>query len=582
MSSFYDDASLVVIPSGYKTSKVYAEKPTDGSGDLAFTRTGDTATRVNSAGLIEKVRTNLILQSQTFDNASWAKVGVGTGVAPVVTANAGAAPDGTTTADRIVFNTGAGTTSSDRSIFRQSVVLTEGSNGSFYIKSNTGSSQSIGFHNGGQIDTVTATTSWQRFNVNITSSVTFFGLENRGDNATAGTCDVLVWGAQLQNGDIATAYIPTTTAAVSVGPVANVPRLDYLGSTCGKLLLEPQRTNTFQFSEQLDNAYWDYYNTTVIANNSTAPDGNLSADKLLDTTSNSTHFIYKSFTLASDTTFSWFVKSAEYSKCSIENYSDGGKVVFDINNNLVVSSSGNFTNAKIETYAYGFKRISATHTSTVSNKSIGLGLINNSNQDTFIGTGTSGIFVWGSQRELGSYATSYIPTLAASATRGADACSKTGISSLIGQTQGTIFVEEYYDASIANNGGLDDVLVALTDGTTNNLFLILHYGVAAAGYSNVVRFFIRNSNTTQAQFDSAALPTGTYKIALAYKNNDVVGYINGVQVGSDTSATIPATSVVTLVDPVTLNAATKTVRNSQTLLFKTRLTNAELAELTTL
>jgi len=40
MSSFYDDASLVVIPSGYKTSKVYAEKPTDGSGDLTFTRLG--------------------------------------------------------------------------------------------------------------------------------------------------------------------------------------------------------------------------------------------------------------------------------------------------------------------------------------------------------------------------------------------------------------------------------------------------------------------------------------------------------------------------------------------------------------
>ena len=75
MSSFYDDASLVVIPSGYQTSKVYAEKPTDGSGDLTFTRTGDTATRVNSAGLIEKVRTNLVLQSQTFDNASWTKDG---------------------------------------------------------------------------------------------------------------------------------------------------------------------------------------------------------------------------------------------------------------------------------------------------------------------------------------------------------------------------------------------------------------------------------------------------------------------------------------------------------------------------
>jgi hypothetical protein len=59
MSSFYEDASLVMIPSGYKTSKVYSAKPTDGTGDLTFTRSNDTATRVNSAGLIEKVRTNL-------------------------------------------------------------------------------------------------------------------------------------------------------------------------------------------------------------------------------------------------------------------------------------------------------------------------------------------------------------------------------------------------------------------------------------------------------------------------------------------------------------------------------------------
>jgi hypothetical protein len=59
--SFYDDASLVVIPSGFKTSKVYAEKPTDGSGDLSFTRTGDTATRVGPDGLIQKVRTNVLL-----------------------------------------------------------------------------------------------------------------------------------------------------------------------------------------------------------------------------------------------------------------------------------------------------------------------------------------------------------------------------------------------------------------------------------------------------------------------------------------------------------------------------------------
>jgi hypothetical protein len=87
MSSFYEDASLVMIPSGYKTSKVYSAKPTDGAGDLVFTRSNDTATRVGPDGLIEKVRTNLILQSNSFSDAAWVKLGVGTGTAPVLTAN---------------------------------------------------------------------------------------------------------------------------------------------------------------------------------------------------------------------------------------------------------------------------------------------------------------------------------------------------------------------------------------------------------------------------------------------------------------------------------------------------------------
>jgi hypothetical protein len=71
--SLFTDASLVMIPSGYKTSKVYSVKPTDGSGDLTFTRSNDTATRVGPDGLIEKVRTNLILQSNTF-TTSWSYV----------------------------------------------------------------------------------------------------------------------------------------------------------------------------------------------------------------------------------------------------------------------------------------------------------------------------------------------------------------------------------------------------------------------------------------------------------------------------------------------------------------------------
>jgi hypothetical protein len=56
--SYYDDASLVLIPSGIKASKVYSVKPEDGTGDFTFSR-ASTATRTNSAGLIESVASNV-------------------------------------------------------------------------------------------------------------------------------------------------------------------------------------------------------------------------------------------------------------------------------------------------------------------------------------------------------------------------------------------------------------------------------------------------------------------------------------------------------------------------------------------
>ena len=94
--SFYDDASLIMYPSGYKANKIYSLKPTDGSGDLTFTRSNDTATRVNSAGLIEKVRTNLALYSE--DQTNW-----NTQLETSVTANAAANPlNGAVTADKVI------------------------------------------------------------------------------------------------------------------------------------------------------------------------------------------------------------------------------------------------------------------------------------------------------------------------------------------------------------------------------------------------------------------------------------------------------------------------------------------------
>jgi hypothetical protein len=74
------------------------------------------------------------------------------------------------------------------------------------------------------------------------------------------------------------------------------------------------------------------------------------------------------------------------------------------------------------------------------------------------------------------------------------------------------------------------------------------------------------------------------KIAAAYKLNDIVLYINGVQIGIDTSATIPPTTSLAIgYFPATPSVNSEKAKQiNQAVLFKTRLTNAELASLTTI
>ena len=565
--------SLLLIPDRYKASKLYSQIPDSGAGDLAFTRALDTATRVNSEGLIEKVRTNLATYSNDFSNPAWSKVNT--------TVTAGQAdPFGGTSALRLL-NTSAG------GFVLQSGITITGSlmTASVWVKSNTPSTQTMlitANSNSEQSPAISVTTSWQRVSWSFTSS----GNSNILFAYNASTAlDILAYGFQLEVGDVMTDYIPTTTAAVSVGPVANIPRIDYTGGGCGKLLLEPQRTNSVTFSEQFNNAAWSPTRATITANQIISPDGFANADLITDTAfTNNQNFTEQSIAVSNaNVTYSIFVKKGSADFVSF-GFFDNAFHGFVVNTTTwaLTHTFGSASSFQAVNYGNGWYRLSMNKTAATNFIFTSVAVQQNSTGANYNGTSSLSAYFWGAQVEVGSYASSYIPTLGASVTRSADSASKTGISSLIGQTEGTIYVEEQYDASVANNGGVDDTLVALTDGTTNNVILVLHYGVAPAGYSNAVRFFIRTSSVNQVLIDSSALTSGVYKIALAYSNNDVVAYINGVQIGTDTSATIPATSVVTLVDPITANAATKTVNTKSVALYPTRLTNAELATLTSL
>ena len=603
MSSFYDDASLVVIPSGYKTSKVYAEKPTDGSGDLAFTRTGDTATRVNSAGLIEEVRTNLLTRSQEFDNAAWTKDRT------TVTANTTTAPDGTTTADKVV-DTLQGNNA--YRIYNGITLSAISYSASFYVKAaeynwvyiRIGNSLRVWFNVstgvvGNNDSGITGTiqsvgNGWFRCTAIIATATagggfSLLGLTNANGIETytpsTGGQGVFVWGAQLETTDFgATPYIPTTTAAVSVGPVANVPRLDYLGSTCPRLLLEPQRTNLVTYSEQLNNAAWGKTNITITANNATSPDGYQNADTSLADGVNAVHIIASnliSFTSGTAYSFSVFAKKGtnNFMQLIISSTVGGMFANFDLNNGTVGTLgtlTGTTPTSSIVDYGNGWYRcvINFTPTATTSAYANFVIVTSASAARAEANTLSTSVILWGAQLELGSFATSYVPTLAASATRGADACSKTGISSLIGQTEGVAFIDFVWNG-LTGVGSYPRIIELATD--ANNIIQLYSIaGTTSWGWD------IFNGGVVQFT-GSSTMALGRNKIAIGYKLNDMVVYKNGTLLASDTSCTVPATSALGVTGIFNgAGGAQLAASVNQTLLFKTRLTNAELAELTTI
>jgi hypothetical protein len=204
-----------------------------------------------------------------------------------------------------------------------------------------------------------------------------------------------------------------------------------------------------------------------------------------------------------------------------------------------------------------------------------MNLLNSLGIASYLGDGVSAMNFWGSQIELSSHSTSYIPTTIASVTRNKDVISKTSASSLIGQTEGTIYSEIKVSKLL---GSVSRYIFHLSDGSADNRIYLAFSGAN----SNIIRARIFNSGTLQSNIITSEITSvGTYKLAIAYKNNDVVFYMNGVQIGTDTSATIPICSQIDLGH--NYNAGSQfNDRINNANIWKTRLTNSQLAELTTL
>jgi len=188
--------------------------------------------------LVEPGATNLALRSQEFDDAYWVKGVGGVALAPVVTANNQTAPDGTSTADTVVFSLNGGTTTSDISQLEGGsfTYVSETRTQSVFARTTDGSTVAMSFvHPDGAVQRIIITPTYQRFALASTGSATNGTLRIRlrgGGENTATTASIALWNWQFETGAVATSPIVTTGSTAS--RVADVVSLTGASSLIGQ------------------------------------------------------------------------------------------------------------------------------------------------------------------------------------------------------------------------------------------------------------------------------------------------------------------------------------------------------------
>jgi hypothetical protein len=603
--SLLDSASLICTPNAVKEGKLYSVIPSDGSGDMSVVR-ATTATRVNSAGLVELVPYNLLTWSEDFTNAAWTKQ------SSTITSNATTAPNGTLTADKIIetaVNDAHLTVQSksisasvitasvflkkselqyavvfiSNTINKNFAVLFDVNNGTVvtnftsipsYAAPTSSSIEDMG--NGWYRCTVTATDSFTNADlvIALNKSGTDSGFSYVGD----GTSGLFLWGAQLVEGSTALPYQKTETRL-------NIPRLDYSNGTCPSLLVEPQRTNVALYSSSFDNAVWDKGGVTIVANNVISPDGTQNADKVTEDSSNGNHLFYNITPPSTTTaTASVFYKKGTRQFFSIKIQIGGNSYtqVFDADNLTATSNSSNGLTSVSNTitdFGNGWVRatLSGTNPAGAGDTYVIYSLSNSATptfdsgnkNPTYQGSTSEYGYFWGAQLEVGSYATSYIPTTSASVTRNADSGTTNLGSAILNTSEGVLFLD-YQPLNTLDSYPVDFQLQYNGDNVTN--------GVTIYQAGNVPSVTVRSGGSTIFSESLTATTTGTRnKIAIAYKQNDYAVYQNGVLIASQSSGVAPAA-----LNQIRISDGLRHFSINAAALWKTRLTNTQLAQLTSI
>ena len=352
---------------------------------------------------------------------------------------------------------------------------------------------------------------------------------------------------------------------------SNLPRIDYTDG-CGSLLLEPQSTNLITQSELFSDATWSN-NGTIVSNAAISPDGTQNAELFYAATSTGRRVFYNT-TISSGSSYTVSV----YAKANNKNFlyftdidNQLNSVWFDLSNGTHSTPAEGTANVK--SVGNGWYRCSLITTSSTTTGWSYFGISDTSGSVSFTSNGTDGVYLWGAQLEQQSYATSYIPTQGAISTRLADIATNSGNASLIGQTEGTIFL----DFKVLSENEINANIFNTNKNTTNAIAVIrMNSKIQVFTFFNSVNENYSATNTCDIG--------DRIKLAFKYKSGDVKLYINGVLEDQSTSTFTISSSLseINLADNVTYFARKEAIDFTALAVYKTALTDEQLTALTTI
>ena len=291
----------------------------------------------------------------------------------------------------------------------------------------------------------------------------------------------------------------------------NIPRISYdSNGDNGHILLEPTSTNILEYSE--DFSQWILQDSASVSTESyTSPSGDNTA-KLIDLSANSNARLVENFGNNSTTyTLSFYLKKHQ-------DDSDGTFPIGYYNGTDYIKTYVNLTNA--------WQRFSITFTNP-SSGALGYGL---TRRGTTSDETLTRCYAWGAQLEQLSYATSYIPSLTGSTvTRATETATGAGSAELINSTEGVLYA---VIAALANAGTFR--YISLIEDTSN--YVQIYYKDDANKIAGIVR---SSGNVSFIFTHTLTDATNFIKVAIKYKQNDFALWVNGVEVGADTSGNAP-------------------------------------------